>query len=549
VWAVLWGLALAGLVRGVGSIPLVDPDEGRNAEVAREMAASGDYAVPHLDALPYLDKPVLFFATAALAIRVLGATETAARLPGIGFTLCAIALVVAFGWHLFGRRAGAVGGLALASAPLVIGNAKLASFDAPLMFWVAASCMAFYLAWEREGRVLWVAGWAAAGLAVLTKGPVGLLLPLLVAVGYGLACGKPLRPLFHPLGLAAFVLLVAPWLAAVAARHPEFLHYAFVRETLERVATGRMRRTGPVWYFVPILALGAAPWAWLVVGGAGPLRRALRERRGAGGAPVFLLLWIALPFAFFTLSQSKRPGYLLPLFPAVALLAAWLFDEAPVARRRVAEAFGLVALVLGVALGLGRGPIAERIHDAPGIQRAVHASLPWLGVALAATGALAAGAAAARRPLGQLAGLVLVPVSVAILGSGVYAAVGEDRSSRSLAEAIREGAPAGIRLIGVKHYPHSLAYYLGRRIDVATGDASELRSNYILDYAEALRARPDSPLHPVDWWRAELEHCNPAAVFVVEDKERVSAELAARLPLLGDTGRVAAYGPCRRGGA
>ena len=99
----------------------MDPDEGRNAEVAREMAESGDFVVPHLNGLPYLDKPILFFALAAASIRVLGVSELAARMPSLLFCIATAAMIAAFGWHRFGRATGTLAGLALLTSPLVLG--------------------------------------------------------------------------------------------------------------------------------------------------------------------------------------------------------------------------------------------------------------------------------------------------------------------------------------------------------------------------------------------------------------------------------------------
>jgi 4-amino-4-deoxy-L-arabinose transferase-like glycosyltransferase len=547
LWIALYGLALVGLSWGSASTALMDPDEGRNAEVAREMAESGDFVVPHLNGLPYLDKPILFFALAAASIRVLGVSELAARMPSLLFCIATAAMIAAFGWHRFGRATGTLAGLALLTSPLVLGFGHVVIFDAAMMFWVSAACMACFLAWEQERTTWWVVAWAAAGFGVLTKGPVGLVLPLLVALAYGLVCGRPLRRIFHPIGIAVFVGIVAPWFLAVTARHPEFPHYAFVRETFERVATDRMNRTAPFWYFVPLLVGGALPWVLLPLTAPGGLAAAWRERREAGRDLVFLLLWIALPLLFFSISQSKRPGYILPVFPAIALLAAWSFETSAGSRRRVAKLAGSFAALLGVVLLLGSDSIAGFVKGA-GIIDALRGDGPRVGLfLLASAGLLAMGV---RSKTALRAGLAVVVPLLIIGGGGILAEMGEHKSARDLARAIQAEAPPQARIVGIGTFPSSLPFYLGAPILLATATGAEFRSNYIADYVDAMREKPGSTLRPYDWWQDDARRCPEPTVYITKPRRTQTREvLAEHMPLLVETSRYAAYGPCQPGDA
>src|SRR5579864_8282120 len=139
---------VAAVSWGLGGYALLDPDEGRNAEVAREMMAGGDFVLPRLDGLPYLDKPVLFFAADALSQRLLGAGEAAARLPALVFALAAAALTAWFAGRLFGRRARWIAGVAALAAPLPIAFARTVIFDSALTFFMVVALCAFYLAIE-----------------------------------------------------------------------------------------------------------------------------------------------------------------------------------------------------------------------------------------------------------------------------------------------------------------------------------------------------------------------------------------------------------------
>jgi 4-amino-4-deoxy-L-arabinose transferase-like glycosyltransferase len=332
-----WLLLVAALGWGLGSYPLLDPDEGRNSEVAREMAASGDFGLPRLDGLPYLDKPVAFFAVDALAQRLFGAEEAAARLPSLLFALATAALTGWFAGRAIGRRARWIAALAALAAPLPIAFARTVIFDSMLAFFLVLALCAFWLAVEARAMARAATGspylpwtllaWAAIGAGILTKGPVALAVPLLAAVPYAIY-RRASRAVWHPLGLVVAALLVSPWLWWVSRQVPEFLHYALVTETWERIATPAMNREGPIWLYVPCLLAGTLPWSLLVIAG---WRRSLRLRDAAhriDPVRLYLVLWIAVPFVMFSLSHSKRAQYILPLLPAVALLAAKVWVDA-----------------------------------------------------------------------------------------------------------------------------------------------------------------------------------------------------------------------------
>ena len=547
--AVLWTLlavgALVGLGWGAASLPLIDPDEGRNAEVAREMAAGGDWVVPHLNGVPYLDKPVLFFAATALSIETLGATELAVRLPPFFFTLAAVALTMALGGRIFGRETALLGGLVLATCPLLYIFSRTVIFDSAMLFWVTAALIAFYRAAEGDGWAWPTTAWGAVGCAVLTKGPVGLALPVLIVLVYAVVCGLPLRRLFHPLGLAVCAAIVLPWFLAVLARHPEFAHYALVRESWQRFATDHSDRTGPIWYFLPPLIGGSLPWVLAPLLTPAPLAAAWRKRQSSGRHLVYLLLWIGVPLLFFSLSQSKRIGYILPVLPALALLCAHLLLARGEDWRRVVYACSALAAAGVVVLFLGaRAQVAELVAGgavAAEIQRAA----PWLAaMVLAAAGVAALAARCAIRWV-ALTAMAALPVVAVTATFGPFAAVADDRSARSLAGAIQDAAPSA-RLVAIEDFPFSLAFYTRSQLLLAVEPGKERGGNYAAEYSTELRQRPDSPLRPAEWWRVALHRCSEPTVFVAKGRRVAQrAELAAALPLIADNGRYAAYGPCR----
>src|SRR5438094_535370 len=233
-------LAAAALGWNVDGYRLLDPDEGRNAEVAREMAHTNDYLVPHLDGLPYLDKPIVYFAAAAVLMELLGPTETAARLPAYAATLATIGLLVGFARRRWGPDAGWLAGIAYATTLLPLVYARTAIFDSTLTLCTTAAIL-----WLFEERL--VLAWAAMAVGALTKGPLAIALPLLVVIPYTLATeGRTaVRALFPWRAVGVFALIALPWFIAVSIRVPAFPYYVFVRETLQRIATASFHRTAP----------------------------------------------------------------------------------------------------------------------------------------------------------------------------------------------------------------------------------------------------------------------------------------------------------------
>lgn len=528
-------LSALGLGWDLGRHRLLDPDEGRNAEVAREMALTHDYLVPHLDGLPYLDKPVLYFAAAAASFQLFGVGELAARLPAYLATLATIALVIWFARRRYGADAGWIAGLALATMPMVLVYARTTIFDSTLSFFTTAAVIAF--AEERP-----VLAWAAIGAGGLTKGPIAILIPLAVLVPHAALTGGRIRALFPWRGLLAFALVAFPWFLAVTARIPEFPHYAFVRETFERFTTPSFHRTAPVWYYLPIVPVAAFPWIVPALArmGGGRMRWAWEARRVNPGArdAVLLACWVFGPLLFFTLNQSKLPQYVLPLMPAVALGAArQLTGEMPASGWK---AFVAVVVVLAPLLAVVRDLLPAKLP----LTDAERAVIPGTARALAvllvvAAGLVAAGAWRGRRAL-LVTGYAVIVLALPFITGPLMRAVGDDRSSALLADAVRgKGA-----VLGIGAYPPSLPFYLRTRVYVATRNAHELTSNFIADYADTYRAVPDSPLLSADAWQDRLATCSTPTVFVAGAGDGAARAALAALPQLFADSHYAAYGPC-----
>ena len=567
-WLVIAAIiCIFGLTYNFSGYPLLDPDEGRNAEVAREMADGGGVVVPQLNGLPYLDKPILYFALGAASMKLLGPTVLAARLPSLLLTLATVALVGWFGARIFGRSGAWTAILATASMPFTLAYSRTVIFDSTLTFFVVLALVAFYMATAardhsgllhgmgergppagpsgspatrgRMGEWWTTIAWTAMALGVLTKGPIALAIPLMVAIPFA-AWRRAWRTIADPLSLLLFAALLTPWLFGVSRQIPDFLHYAIVTETANRLTTDELQRTGPIWYFLAILPAAALPWSLVAIGAWRTIKRR-RDRHGnMDGRVVYLLLWILIPLLFFSLSQSKRPQYILPLVPAVALLvaAAWHGSRDRLPGARVA-ATG-IALLGAFFLTVNR-IIPDLVPASSTVSHTIPATALVLGFACMLAGVLA-WLTAHRLELVLIA--FAIPVAaVPVASQRLMDAIGDERSAATIARMVESAAGADARVIGVAALPLSLPFYLEHPVLLATEDGSELTSNYIIrhfdDYAGS------STLRPADWWRTALVECNRPTVFVVSAAGRHAREiLRAALDLMLETRKYAVYGPC-----
>lgn len=531
----LWlGLIVASMLTGVWTRPLTEPDEGRNAEVGREMAATGEFAFPTLNGLPYIDKPLAHYVAVAASLRLLGRTEGAARLPSVIATLLSALTVGLFARHLFGVGTGTCAAGALLLCPLTWVYGQLVILDALFTLWVLLAIVAFYLAVEatehrqHRWRNAWsAAGWVSIALAVLTKGPVGLVLPLLITAPYAVSRGA-LRAILSLPGAILAAALVAPWVSMMERRLPGYLHYVMGVETWQRVATDTLRRSKPFWYFAPILLLGTLPWSVIVLP---QLYRCLWNKLGERDPRwIFLCLWITLPFVLFSLSRSKLPHYALPIVPAFALGAAGLWATFKT------EGHSWRAMSL-IWIGLGIASVSS--IELPAI-RALEEPFRSDAQFVAGVGCIvmvAAGAFTLRHNIRRetlLWGTTLPMLALYFAAQPLFLHLSEQYSSRDLVVPTLRAAGTGGRVVGVRAYPLALAFYLGRPIDVATTDGSELTSNYLVrTYDYWLRKR--LTLHPWVFWREVVGDCSTPTVLI----DRM-ADSSTRAALTGAGAQIAA---------
>ncbi len=314
------GLLALWLLATLGLRPLLQPDEGRYASVAREMLL-GDALVPTLNGLPFFHKPPLFYWLDMAAMQLLGVNAFASRIGAmLGAWIMGASLFFALRrWH--GPRIAAIALGVLATCPFFYVAAQYANHDMLVAGLITAAVLALAIAVEQPPRVQlgWlVAGSVACALAMLAKGLIGLVLPALVIGPWLLVQGRwrQMVGLLHPLGLLAFVAVAAPWFVVTQMRFPAFFDYFFVEQHFRRFAQSSFNNVEPFWFFIVLLPTVMLPWsAWLPPA----LKRAWTGRDARTGLYVW---WVVAVVGFFSLPSSKIAGYVLPAAaPWCALLA------------------------------------------------------------------------------------------------------------------------------------------------------------------------------------------------------------------------------------
>ncbi|MBI1175304.1 MAG: phospholipid carrier-dependent glycosyltransferase [Sideroxydans sp.] len=467
----LWALLLAVVVIWFGNLEyrkLIKPDEGRYAEIPREMVASGDWVTPRLNGLKYFEKPPLQYWATAVAYEAFGDHQWTSRLWDALTGFAGILLVWFTGARLFGREAGRYAALLLGSSLLYVLMGHINTLDMGVTFFLTLGIVGLLLG-QQQGinkytrrNWMWLA-WAALALAVLSKGLMGLVLPGAALVIYSvLQRDFGLWKRMHlGTGLLVCLLLCAPWFYLVMKANPEFFQRFFIYEHYIRFTTKQLGRFHPWYYFVPILLAGALPWTVLMFDTMLRTWRASAHQYKSFNPERFLLVWAVFIYVFFSISGSKLPSYLLPMFPALALLTGrQLVIMAP---RRL---FWLIAPVLPLALlALGLAPSAAKLADTP-LQVEMYGQYAhWLvAAAVVWLCGVLAGLVLLRRnnkPAALLA-LALSSLLAAQLGVSGHNTVARERSAYHIAEAIRPLVKPDEPFYSVKMYEQTLPFYLKR---------------------------------------------------------------------------------------
>lgn len=426
---------------GLGAFGLIGADEPRYAQVAREMLDRHDWITPTLGGSPWLEKPPLYYWQAMLVYSVIGVSDTAARIPSaIDATL--IVLAIYFFFRKFRPGVQTDAALIAASSAGIVGFARAASMDIGLTATFTIAMLAWWAWRESSSRIYPAVFFVFTALGTLAKGPVAPFLAGVVITVYALANREPKliwKTLWWP-GILLFCAIALPWYIAVDLRNPQFFREFILEHNLARFSSNLYHHPEPFWYYIPVTALALVPWiAFIIASVVESIRVWWGERRELRSEPdlhlqfsIFACCWLIVPVVFFSISQSKLPGYILPSIPAGAiLLATYLMGRVEreasfprwlaIIHAAIASAPVLPALVVGYLVTNHRLPSGRPLAIAIAITLAL-----WIAISLT----LMTGAR-----LRMLRFVTLIPVVLAVaavLKMGT-AAIDEKLSIRPLA--------------------------------------------------------------------------------------------------------------------
>jgi 4-amino-4-deoxy-L-arabinose transferase-like glycosyltransferase len=377
--AILSGVAvLICLFTGLGAFGFVGPDEPRYAWIARAMAETGDWVTPRLYGQPWFEKPILYYWAAAIGFRFNLPAEWAARLPSAFAALAAAVAIGWLGWKHYGsegkllERPALLAPLIFSTSVAAIGFSRAATPDMLFSAFItlAMVCAARVLTNHRALRdaantnsitparetVTLALFGAFLGLAVLAKGPAAVLLAGGAMALWALATSqwRAAFRLMHPVAIGAFCVVALPWYVLCASRNPDFIRIFIFQHNFQRYLTPVFQHKQPFWFFGWITLLAMLPWTVLLIPAAQEGLRLWREKMWKDSPSFVFACWAIFPILFFSASQSKLPGYILPAIPALALLcsvgAMRAFQRSRAASALIAAGLGIFWVALAVVV-------------------------------------------------------------------------------------------------------------------------------------------------------------------------------------------------------
>ena len=468
-WVFAWFFRL-------GVRPLGEPDEGRYAEVAREMYVSGDLVTPRLDGFHFFDKPVLQYWATTFFYALFGPHEWTSRLWPALTALLAIVVASWASGRLHGTRTAWTTALVLGSTFLFFSGARTTTLDMGIAAFLSIAICLFMVAQfdpraYRYQTLLNLLGWASIALAVLSKGLIGVVFPALALCAFMIweRSFKILGRLSLAPGLILFFAIAAPWFVVVCLRHPDFFEYFFIREHFGRFLTASDNRDHQLWYFTVVVFAGLFPWVVFI-----PLTRSdWRSLLSAGKEERFLLCWIIVIFVFFSVSKSKLPYYILPIFPALAMLIGHRIST--LSGRSLGwrlVAIGVTAIVCSIILFHYQASVrhlAQHLDLHPLLVRLGHA---FLLIAIAALFATTAVIYQRRQ-----AAIFILGFATLLSWQSVYTTtnvVAEQLSARPAAQLMLPFVKADTEVFTVHAYSRGLSFYLGRLVTVVDEDPADI---------------------------------------------------------------------------
>lgn len=463
--ALIYGLIWFGTLNYRHLIP---SDEGRYAEMAREMLVTGDWITPRYNGYKYFEKPPLQIWATAIAFQAFGLGEWQTRLWTALTGFLTILIIGLTGARIFNARTGWLSALVLASSPMWIISGHFNSLDMALSAFLVSALCALLLAQTTDNKIsrrnwMWLC-WSMMALATLSKGVIGAAIPAIVFIAYSISRWdwKIWSRLHIISGMILFLLITAPWFVLVAQRNPEFLEFFFIHEHLQRFTDDAHSRTGPIYYFVPLLLIGILPWIFQI---PRAFVLAWTERKQEFSSGWLLVCWTVVIFSFFSVSKSKLPGYIIPIFPALAVLIGASLDRV-LGNTNVLGIFWKLQTLSFAVLGcVGFFFISEiSIQARPDEIEAYAQYQSWVIVALLTLIVFSTLATwqSKRNGLQSILSFGLGFFLCTIITGTGHETLGRAVSGIDLANRVRTAIPANANIYSVRLLDHTVPFYLGR---------------------------------------------------------------------------------------
>lgn len=506
-----WGVFVVLWFATLGQRALIHPDEGRYAELSLGMLLSGDWITPRLNGILYFEKPALQYWMGALSFLIFGINEFAARFwPGLTGILSVLAVGLT-ARRLWGN--GQYAALVMAGSVWVIANSHFVNLDTGLMFFLTLTLCAFLWSQQDDASAaerrygLWLA-WAAMAGATLSKGLIGLVIPAGALFLYSLIHWQwaMLCRMQWLAGLTIFFALTAPWFWMVSERNPDFARFFFIHEHFERFLTTTHGRVEPFWYFVPVLLAGFLPWSSLLP------RLVIENWRRQGNALFqserFLLIWAVFIFLFFSKSGSKLPSYILPMFPALALLLGrTLANARPESlKKHLLIPILLWGAIAGAYLLVDYLP-ASTNTPAPVVRHfALYLTIGGLGFLICAV--LAWRSLSRRQTLPAIMLLAAGSLCGVLSSSAGHDAYGRLKSSKDLVAQIRPHIRPETEFFSIRSYEQTFTFYLQRRVVLV---------EYTDEFTFGQKAEPEKSIPTLAEFMSRWQSAKEAIAMMDED--------------------------------
>lgn len=505
---------------GSGAWAFLDPDEGRYAEIPREMIARHDFVTPTLNYVKYFEKPPLLYWGVAGFYKMFGFHEWAARLvPALAASLGLFA-AYALGRRMFGSRAGLLGAVVLGTCLFWVFMARFVVIDMLVSSLIFLSLALWWLGHTEadSGRAKWyfIGFWVALALGILAKGPMAVVLPGGTIFCYSAVCRqwRAWAAMQWLIGVPLLLLITAPWFVLVAQRNPEFNHFFWYEQHVGRFfGTGKVEHRHPVYWFVEFLPLMLFPWTFFMPGalfdGWKRLRQTSAEKQRA---LIFLLCGAGFIITFFSISSSKLLPYVLPAVPFIAVLLGayldWLWRQSESVQRPAMRAGKVLDYALSFATFAIGTVGAEKLHTLEALPK----SYAWALAAACLLWTVALSFAVYRRQFGGLIGAVAGGFTVFVVAAlPLMAAVTPNHSAQALLAYIEPGLRAGGEVAMWDNFTQSVTFYSERRVPfIREHDANELDE------------LSEIPLRDQHWAFAEERRWFPVGVEFLREKMAAS---------------------------